>query len=344
MSGSLRQHDHHALLVLPENKLAIAALKQIGPQARQKGQLVTLVGPAGVGKSHLARDLLRGWDQGRGPRKRIHTTASDYAALLAEASSEDGVQQFQRRFRKDVDLLICEDIQILGPRKETQQQLIATVDDVRQDGGSVLFTSTRMPGEIKGLDRRLVNRIHGGLCVPVELPCVESRRLLLEHFLATESIAVSDGAIEQLVREDGTSPRELLALLNQLKSRNRGQRSLAPVTPEAVRQVLAQIPDRTPITLSEIARVTAKTFQVSVSDMKSRRRTQTIALARQTAMYLARDLAQLNYSVIGKYFHRENHSTVIHACRRIVALLDTDTQLSHDVASIRKRLLNGSAG
>jgi chromosomal replication initiator protein len=242
------------------------------------------------------------------------------------------------RLGHDVRLLVCEDVQILGPRRETQQQLLAAIDEVLDGGGLVLLTSTRMPGEIEGLSRKLVNRMHGGICANLDPPGEESRRRLIEHFLTVEPVRLSPQEIETVARRYPVSPRELLGLLAQLslETRARGhngkQRNLE--------EILADLSIDSPLRMSRIAKVTARTFGVRVSDLKGPRRSQTITLARQTAMYLARELGRQHYAVIGEYFNRRNHSTVIHACRKIETLLDEDPRLAHDVETIREELVS----
>ncbi|SFH95331.1 helix-turn-helix domain-containing protein [Planctomicrobium piriforme] len=339
MSGSVRQSDQRSFLVLPENQLAVAAVKKLAPVVKRRSiRLVTLVGPAGVGKSHLARDLVRSWESDRTEGKVLVTTASQFAAQLADASSAQAISQFQTRFRNEVKLLVCEDVHVLGPRKESQQQLLAAIDDVTAQGGVVLLTSIQMPGSIKGLSRRLVNRMHGGLCVNIELPSAASRRKLIEHALAADGARLPPREIEQIAAESPVSPRELFGLLSQLRSETQlltaGDRRRGSV-------VKALIEERSPafdVGLPELCRVTAARFAVKPSELKGPRRSQTITLARQTAMSLARELLKLNYVEIGEYFNRGNHSTVIHACQKIAEQRKTDSDLELAIQSIHEEL------
>lgn len=340
--NAIRPFDQFPFLVLPENRLAVAAVNKLGPKVRRRVcRLVTVVGPAGCGKSRLARELIRGWDEARDDGKRLLVTASEYAAQFAEASEHGAIPQFQTRYRHDVRLLVCEDVQMLGPRKETQQQLLAAIDEIISEGGLVLLTSTRMPGEITGLSRRLVNRMHGGICAPLELPGEESRRALIDHFLSIDPLPLTSEEVGLIAEKHAVSPRELLGLLTQLRmesqtrsGRNRSTRN--------VEEILEGLPMNSKFSLADISRVTARTFGVRMADLKSPRRSQTLTLARQTAMYLARNLAGMQFSTIGNYFNRRNHSTVIHACQKIETLLEDDPRLAHDVATIRKQLESGT--
>ena len=136
MATTLRQHDQHSFLILPENQLAVAAIKRLAPLTRRRTlQTVSLFGPPGTGKSRLARELIRSWEAKRSDGKIVCVTGSEFAAQLAQASTEEAIHQFQSRYRKDVLLFVCEDLQSLSGRKETQQQLTAAIDDVVSTGG-----------------------------------------------------------------------------------------------------------------------------------------------------------------------------------------------------------------
>jgi chromosomal replication initiator protein len=237
-----------------------------------------------------------------------------------------------------VQLLICEDLQALEGREESQQQLLAAIDDVLAHGGLVLLTSTRMPGAIKHLNRRLVNRVHGGLCVSMDLPGPQSRRKLIERFLACESTPLSAAEIDRIAEQHPGSPRELWGLLQQLRAE---ALEAVPGSTSRDARLSALLKERATaaeVSLKEIARATAGRFGVKISDLKGPRRSQTVSLARQTAMYLARELAGLNYAEIGEFFNRGNHSTVIHACRKISALLPVNVSLEQEVRGLWEEL------
>lgn len=336
MATTLRQHDQHAFLALPENRLAVASIKRLGPHTRRRViQIVTLCGPPGTGKSRLARELIRSWESKRSDGKIHYLTASEYAAQFAQASTDEAITQFQKRYRTDVTLFVCEDLQAIAGRPETQQQLTALVDDVVSQGGCVLLTTTKMPSEIRGLSTRLSNRIRGGLCVDIPQPGASSRRKLIQHFLTSESFQLTDSEIDEISQKHEFSPRELLGVLQHLKTVRSTQRGQTISTSEALQQLKVT----TDFSLPKIASATAKTFGVRVSDMKSPRRSQSISTARQVAMYLARKLTDLNYKTVGEYFGRGNHSTVIHACNKISEGIAVNPVLAHNIETVEKQLL-----
>lgn len=303
--------------------------------------MVTVVGPAGCGKSRLARELMRGWESERPDAKVLFTTGSQFAAQLAEAAVSRTIPQFQTRHRHEIDLFVCEDVHVLGPRQESQIQLLAAIDDVMSRGGVVLLTSTRLPAAISGLNRRLVNRMHGGICVEIDLPGPDSRRQLLEEFLSVESFPLTSQQIDSIIAGSAGSPRELLGVLNQLQAEATLPTGRSRTAGVNVKAVLADRQRTQELSLPEIARVTAERFGVKVSEMKGPHRGQSLSLARQTAMFLARDLAGLHYGKIGEFFQRGNHSTVIHACQKIARELENNVALLRHVQAIRDELERG---
>ncbi|WP_437201385.1 helix-turn-helix domain-containing protein [Planctomicrobium sp. SH664] len=335
----MRSPESQRFVPLPENRLAIAAVRRLAPGIKRRTvRLVTLVAPPGAGKSHLVRELIRSWEA-TAPQGRVLTvTASQFSAQLAEASAANTIPQFQLRYRRDMQLLACEDLQALNHRKESQQQLLAAIDEIIAKGGLVLLTSTRMPGDLGGLSRRLVNRIHGGVCVNMELPGERSRRKLLEQFLLAESLTLPPDKIEAAAAKYAVSPRELRGLLTQLRAEGQlpaGKKGAA--APDLKSLIQERQPAKT-VNVEVIARESAARFQVKVADLKGPRRSQTISRARQVAMYLARELAGMNYLQIGTYFNRGNHSTVIHACQKIAAARTSDAVLAHEIAAIARAI------
>lgn len=340
MSTPTRKADTHAFLVIPENRLAFTACESMLPRAESiTDQPLTVFGGAGLGKSHLARQLVRRWTTLDPDSKVIHLTATEFAAALAEASASKTIPQFQDRHRRDVQLFVCEDIQFLGERRETTQQLVAAVDEILRTGGRVMLTSSRPPGEVPGLARRLVNRIHGGISVEITRPEVESRERLLTHFAESLQMIVDDEIISLLATEYDATPRELYAVMLQIRSTRRQiMRRNGGLHREEICRLLEELSQRPPLTITAICRAVARYYGVRLSELRGPRRSQGITLPRHAAMFLTRELTGLQYAEIGEYFSGRNHSTVMHACHKIERLLVDSPQVATQVYSLRESL------
>ncbi len=318
------------LLLVPEIRLAHTAITQLGSRSRSRPDSVYIAGPPGTGKSHLASLFLQA-DQGR---KKL-VLASEFAAQLAEASQRKNITAFQDRFRQ-LDTLVCEDLQALAGRRESQQQLLAVIDEILSRGGRVLITASRLPGRLERCDRKLVNRCRGGLVVSVRRPGPASRLQLLEHFASRHQVALPVDVAQILTRRINGSPRDLLSALGQLETLARISGGV--IDKAMARGLVAGDATAKPPGLQQIARIVARHFGVSPRRLRQRSRAQHIVVPRQCAMLLARELTGTIYSDIATYFGCSNHTTVLHACRRMQQRLEDEPELRRLVHSIHAEL------
>lgn len=321
-------------VLLPENRLAVSAVDQfVDPGFPKKLPIVYVSGPSGVGKSMLAERFLRGMTTRDRTLKSAKFTASEFAAEFAEASAENAIAEFQTRYREQ-DILVIEDLQSLSGRRESLLQLQSLIDEVANREGRVLVSANCLPGELKKLPARLVSRFHGGVCVSIRMPGRASRTILLSQFSQTNQVPLSQTSVKRLAAQLKVSPRELHALVLQLEaaaSAAHEELSLAFVDQYLTGDVVTQT-----VTVAEIARAVARHFDVTLQVLRSRGREN--SLPRQLAMYLCRRLTTANHREIGHYFDGRDHSTVVHACRRLRELLPEDAALRRHLSRIEKNV------
>jgi chromosomal replication initiator protein len=327
------------ILPLPENRSAFEALQRLGKRSvssTRKTRLIYLHGPAGTGKSLLVsrfvRDLLR-----KSPKLKSEiVTASAFAADLADASEAKTIDQFQTRFRS-LDLFVCEDLQSLRHRKESQQQLVHCLDHLQDRGSTIVLTATSLPGHWIGFDPRLTDRCHGALSIGLKLPAFSSRVKLIQHFAQEEHIPFPTVAAKLMARELEFSPRDLENSVNQLIELSR--RLKQNISSELVEQFLKQEVVRPEIPLKQIIRQSAKYFDLNVRDLKSDSRRSDVVRARQIAMFLARLYTKQTQQEIAKTLGKADHTSVIRAERKIAQLLESDSLIRLQVAEIKELLL-----
>jgi chromosomal replication initiator protein len=313
------------LIPIAEQRLARSALRRLlKPTAAGKGRLLYLVGPAGCGKSALLAESFRELPSSQVPPLQV--TAAGFAAQLAEASSHQQVPEFQERFRF-VSVLVCEDIQALERRPETLRQLLATIDELLAHGSDVIVTSTKLPGQLESFPAKLVSRLRGGTLLGIKPPGSESRAELLRLFGRQRRLAISRDALALLAESLEVSPRELIGVVTQLAELRRSLKR-ADIE-EFLRQ---ELPAKS-LTPLKVSRAVAKEFGITLSALRSSRRSQALVLPRQCAMWLCRTLCHASYPELGAFFERQ-HSSVIHAVRKLEARLDKEPALRQRLARL----------
>ncbi len=320
------------LLMLPEVRFAHAAVARL---LEPSPPMVTIHAAAGMGKTHLTRSIVREIRRQEPQFVLSSVTAAEFSAEFARASKEKSISEFQESYRR-VDLFICEDLQAIEGRRNTQQQLLAILDAILAEGGRVLLTCSKSPGELSRFSSKLRSRCQGGVCATIEPFSGPSREKLLVHFAEERGFVLAADIAAQLADSLVLSPRELRGTVNRLELLARQLRK--PVDRDIARSVIAETVVPSKPTLSQITKVVAKAFSVTAADLKSQGRLQGLVLPRQLAMFAAREWAGKAYSEIGKHFRRRSHSTIVHACQRVSDRLETDTDFRQIVESVREQL------
>jgi chromosomal replication initiator protein len=327
------------LVLLKENRLAHSAAKRlINSHADDEPWLVYLYGPAGVGKSHLVRHFVREARRKAPSRRIVCQTATEFLAALGEAYLRQDRVEFQQHYA-EADLFVLEDLAALEGRLPAQRMLISILDDVKRAGHRALVTSASRPGGLDKMLPRLINRLRGGLCVPLELLGRTSRLEFATRVAASRQIPVSADAAVILADEGPPTPRELLGALFDLEMRARSGR--ADADQSLVRAHLNSSRSAEHVSLSKIAGTVAEFFQLPAAELRSWGRPKRSALPRQVAMLLARELSGQSAAQIARFFGRKNHTTVVHACSRTRVQLAGDPALARNVERLRRVLRQG---
>lgn len=327
------------LVLLKENRLAhSAANRLLSPREDEGIWLVYLYGPAGVGKSHLVRHFVREARRKTPRRQVVCETTAEFLEALAIAFSRQDRVEFQQRYA-EADLLVLEDLAPLQGRLPAQRMLITILDDLKRAGGRALVTCATRPGGLEKMLPRLINRLRGGLCVPVELLGKASRLGFAKQVAASRQIPLSAQAAGMLAEDGPGTPRELLAAVVNLELRAR--QGLSDSDDSLMRAHLKSSHPSHEVPLSQIAATVAEFFKVPASELRTRNRAKRSTLPRQIAMLLGRELSGRPAGQIARFFGRKNHSTVVHACRRTRTLLASDAALERDVERMRRALRRG---
>ena len=323
-------------LVLPENRFAHAVLLEWDvPSTTDSLPPVYLYGPSGTGKSHLIRAAQGHLSDAHPEWKMLSLTAADFAARYSEAAETNGFRAFRKLFQK-LDLLAIEDLQALSGKLDPQRQLAVMLDDALAHQCRLIITCRTSAAEVSGLLPELVNRCHGAIHVPLRQPGQGSREKLLKHWAAALSLPLTPDVIAFIAEEFRVSPRELYGVMTQLRAISQPRK--LPLNIELVRRhLMGQHPHRE-FPVPEIAKCVARHFQVTLADLRAKSRQPRLVLPRQCAIFLIRELTDWSLQRIGTYFGGRDHSTIIHACHKLVSLLPDQPDLRQHLTKIRAQL------
>lgn len=319
--------DATVLIPIPEQRLARTALARLNTPSSSKGRLIYVVGPSGCGKSAVIHAARKHWEESR-PAILI-VTASEFGAQLAEASTQRQLPEFQERFRS-VSVFVCEDVQSLSGRKESQQQLLAAIDDLLAQGDDVVISSTKTPGQLIDFSAKLVNRFRGGTLVVIKNPDSESRAELLRWMTRRLKVTFPRDVVALLAESLDVSARELMGVVQQLAQRK-------PVRRSVVEQFLQSNLPSSKIRPSDVCRAVAVEFGVTTAALKSSRRSAALVLPRQCAMWLCRKHCESSLPQLGKFFERQ-HSSVLHAIRRLDERLQGEPKLRQRLSKLEMNI------
>ena len=321
------------------NELAKAAAFQVADNAGQSYNPLLMYGGVGLGKTHLMQavgnEILH-----RKPNARVmYLHSQRFVQDMVKALQTGTMQQFMQ-FYRSVDALLIDDIQFFAKKLRSQEEFFHLFNSLLERGQQMILTSDKYPREIDGLEDRLKSRFVWGLTVEVEAPELETRVAILMKKAEAEAIPLDQEVAFFIAERVRSNVRELEGALRRViaNARFTGSRITIDQVKRALRDLFA-IQDRQ-ISIDNIQKTTAEYYNIKVSDLLSKRRSRTIARPRQLAMALAKELTNHSLPEIGDAFGGRDHTTVLHACRKVAELRASSADISEDYRNL-SRLLSG---
>ena len=303
------------------NELAKAAALQVADKSGQSYNPLLLYGGVGLGKTHLMQ-AVGNHIQTQSPKANVvYLHSQRFVQDMVDALREGRMRQFAQ-FYRSVEALLIDDIQFFANRLRSQEEFFHVFNGLLEHGHQMVFTCDRYPREIDGLEERLKSRFVWGLTVEVEPPELETRVAILMKKAEAERVQLDPAVAFFIAERIRSNVRELEGALRRVIANARFTGSLITIdqVKRALRDLFA-IQDRQ-ISLSNIQRTVAEYYKMKISDILSKRRNRNIARPRQMAMYLAKQLTNHSLPEIGEAFGGRDHTTVLHACRRIKNLIE----------------------
>lgn len=321
------------------NQLARAAAIQVADSPGSSYNPLFIYGGVGLGKTHLLHaigNLVRE----RTPAAKIrYLHAEQYVSDLVRAVQHRSFDQF-KRYYQSLDLLLIDDIQFFADKDRTQEEFFYTFNALLESRRQIVITCDSFPKEISGMEDRLKTRFGWGLTVAVEPPDLEMRVAILLKKAELEGVELEQPVAFFIAQQVPSNVRELEGALKRVLAfcRFSGQPLRIDTCKEALRDLIA-VQSRQ-VTIDNIQRTVAEYYKIKVSEMYSKKRSRTIARPRQIAMALAKELTLLSLPDIGEAFGGRDHTTVLHACRKVAELRSTNSDITRDFNSLLQVLRN----
>jgi len=319
------------------NQLARAAAIQVANNPGKSYNPLYLYGGVGLGKTHLIH-AIGNFMLMENPRARIrYIHAEQYVSDVVKAYQRKAFDEFKRYYHS-LDLLLIDDIQFFSGKNRTQEEFFYAFEALIANRAQVIITSDTYPKEITGIDDRLISRFDSGLTVAIEPPELEMRVAILMKKAAAENVSVPEEVAFFVAKHLRSNVRELEGALRKILafSNFHGKDITIEVTREALKDLLT-VQNRQ-ISVENIQKTCADFYNIKVADMYSKKRPANIARPRQIAMYLAKELTQKSLPEIGELFGGRDHTTVLHAVRKIADERSKDAQLNHELHVLEQTL------
>ncbi len=319
------------------NQLARAASAQVSENPGDAYNPLFIYGGVGLGKTHLmhavGHKILNHGQKG----KVVYLHSERFVADMVKALQHNEINEF-KRFYRSLDALLIDDIQFFAGKERSQEEFFHTFNSLMEGQQQIIMTCDRYPKEIEGLEDRLKSRFGWGLTVCIEPPELETRVAILMQKAAVAKIDLPHEVAFFIAKRIRSNVRELEGALRRVIANSRFTQR--PITLDFAREALKDllaVQDRL-VTIENIQRTVAEYYKIRVADLLSKQRTRVITRPRQMAMALAKELTNLSLPVIGDAFGGRDHTTVLHACKKIASLRECDTRFREDFENLVRTL------
>ena len=319
------------------NQLARAAAQRVSEKPGSEYNPLFLYGDTGLGKTHLMHAVGNQIRSHNPNAKIIYVHSERFVADMVKALQLNAIADFKRVYR-NVDALLIDDIQFFAGKEKSQEEFFHTFNSLLEGGQQIILTSDRYPKEIDNMEDRLKSRFGWGLTVRLEPPELETRVAILINKAQESGVELKRDCAFFIGQKVRSNVRDLEGALKRVLANAHffGQAITLDFVRETLRDLIA-VHDRQ-ISVDNIQRMVADYFKIKISDLLSKRRNRSVARPRQVAMALCKELTDHSLPEIGDAFGGRDHTTVLHACRKIKELSDTDLAIRDDYNNLLKAL------
>ncbi len=319
------------------NQMARAAAEQVAERPGASYSPLFLYGGVGLGKTHLIH-AVGNYVMGLNPNAKVrYIHAEQYVSDVVRAYQRKAFDEFKNYYHS-LDLLLIDDIQFFASKSRTQEEFFYAFEALANSRKQIIITSDTYPKDMAGFEERLVSRFSSGLTVAIETPELEMRVAILMKKAEQSGVELPSDVAFFIAKQLRSNVRELEGALKKILafSKFHNQSITLELVKEALKELLAV--SRIQVSVEVIQKTVADYYKMKIADMYSKRRPANIALPRQIAMYIAKDMTQKSLPEIGELFGGRDHTTVLHAVRKITGLRKTSAEINHDLHVLEQTL------
>ena len=319
------------------NEFAYAAARRVAEADAVPFNPLFLYGGVGLGKTHLMHAIAWHISKQDPGRKVIYLSAEKFMYRFIRALKEQNTVDFKEMFR-NVDVLMIDDVQFIGGKGATQEEFFHTFNALVDQGRQIVISADKSPSDLEGMEERLQSRLNCGLVADIHATTYELRLGILQSKAEQLKVDVPQKMMDFLAHKITSNVRELEGALNRVVAHSQlvGREITLETTQEVLHDLLRANDRR--VTIEEIQKRVASHFNIRISDMHSARRARSVARPRQVAMYLAKQLTSRSLPEIGRKFGGRDHTTVMHAVKKVEELRECDSSFAEDVELLRRML------
>lgn len=339
-NGSITNIDRNKtftnFIIGPSNNYATAAAMAVSEKPGRAGRYPSLYiySDSGLGKTHLLHSIGNAIAERHPALSVMFITARYFMNDLVDATRANKINEFRKKYSDRIDVLMIDDIHELKSKEATQNEFFHIFNELHNKGKQLVFTSDKTPNEIDGIEERIKTRLQWGLVIDIQRPDFETRLAILKKKANELDLYLSDDVLNLIASNIKNNIRELEGALIKLSAfSDFSKREIDILMAKEILRLESDENDKN-LSLATISKEVSKFYRVQVADLKSKSRTKEFAYARFVAMYLSQKLLNATLVDIGRFYGDRDHTSVLHAIRKITGDLKTDNRLSQEIVAI----------
>ena len=334
------KYTFETFVVGNNNRFAHAAALAVGNEPGKSYNPLFLYGGVGLGKTHLMQAIGNRILENNPKSNVLYVTSEKFTNQLINAIKDSKTEMFRNKYR-NIDVLLIDDIQFIAGKDRIQEEFFHTFNTLREDGRQIIISSDKPPRDIEFLEDRLKSRFEWGLLADISCPDYETRLAILRKKAQDENIIIEDSILSDIATKIDSNIRELEGVFNKIVAR--ASLIHSPITIELAENIINEFKYESEKVISSdfIKETISKYFSIDKEDLAGSKRSNDIAFPRQIAMYLCREVAGMSFPQIGLEFGNRDHSTVMHACKKIENEIKEKNNTRLIVESVKNIIING---